>query len=265
LQAHGLPQGDLVKELLTNWSIVPQACLFRRSVLERVGGFPDDIWVGEDQLMFLRCLLAGAKVVHTPKTLTYYRVGGDGKLTSVGEAQKRHARDWGRFLVQAHEEVASDENRGFARWPEGNRVASNGQRSEDGEQVTDVRGQPKRSADRLQSNQRTDVGGGTQDEPSTRDSLPVTTAPSAWFGFRLRAYEAWKDLEKFFPGSEEELKAKLSTVGRFESGKVERWKCELAGWWGRKLGGGRKRLLGHRESRAFRCKRYANWNFNDGN
>ena len=36
LQAKGLPEGNLVKVLLTNWSIVPHACLFRRSILERV-------------------------------------------------------------------------------------------------------------------------------------------------------------------------------------------------------------------------------------
>jgi GT2 family glycosyltransferase len=113
LQARGLPKGDLVHALLTNWSIVPHACLFRRSILEKAGGFPEDIWVGEDQLLFLRCLLAGAKVVHTPGTMVYYRVGNDpGKLTATGAAQKRHARDWARFLLKANEEVSSHENTG---------------------------------------------------------------------------------------------------------------------------------------------------------
>jgi GT2 family glycosyltransferase len=90
LQAQGLPEGDLVRALLTNWSVVPHACLFRRSILEKAGGFPEDIWVGEDQLLFLRCLLAGAKVVHSPGTMVYYRLGNDpGKLTATGAAQKR--------------------------------------------------------------------------------------------------------------------------------------------------------------------------------
>jgi hypothetical protein len=91
---------------------VPHACLFRRSILEKAGGFPEDIWVGEDQLLFLRCLLAGAKVVHSPGTMVYYRVGDDpGKLTATGAAQKRHARDWARFLLKAQEEVSSAECR----------------------------------------------------------------------------------------------------------------------------------------------------------
>ena len=94
--------------LLTNWSVVPHACLFRRSILEKARGFPEDIWVGKDQLLFLRCLLEGAKVVHTPETMVFYRLGNDpGKLTATGAAQKRHARDWAKFLVKANQEVAS--------------------------------------------------------------------------------------------------------------------------------------------------------------
>ena len=105
LQARGLPKGDLLKALLTNWSVVPHACLFRRSILERAGGFPEDIWVGEDQLLFLRCLLAGAKVVHTPETLVLYRLGEEGKLTESKEGHVRRVTHWARFLVKASQEV----------------------------------------------------------------------------------------------------------------------------------------------------------------
>jgi hypothetical protein len=107
LQARGLPKGDLIKALLTNWSIVPHACLFRRSILERAGGFPEDIWVGEDQLLFLRCLLAAAKVVHTPETLVLYRLGEEGKLTESKEGHVRRVTHWARFLVKASQEVGA--------------------------------------------------------------------------------------------------------------------------------------------------------------
>ena len=40
------------------------------------------------------------------------------------------------------------------------------------------------------------------DENSVNFVNPVKNC----FGFRLRAYEAWRDLEKFFPGEENELK-----------------------------------------------------------
>lgn len=105
LQQHGLPDGDLVKALLSCWSIVPHACLFRRSVVERVGGFPQHLRVAEDQLMFLKCLLAGAKVVHSPGTLELYRSNGSGKLTADDVRSKaRHFLDWARFLCMARTE-----------------------------------------------------------------------------------------------------------------------------------------------------------------
>jgi glycosyltransferase involved in cell wall biosynthesis len=108
LQQKGLPKGDLVKELLTRWSIVPQACMFRRSILEKSGGFPDDMFVAEDQLFFLRCLLAGAQVVHTPQTLAFYRLGDDGKLTESLEGHRRRINDWAIFLERSRKECAAN-------------------------------------------------------------------------------------------------------------------------------------------------------------
>jgi len=107
LQQEGLPQGDLIKELLTRWSIVPQACMFRRSIIEKSGGFPDDMFVAEDQLVFLRCLLAGARVVHTPQTLAFYRLGDAGKLTESTEGHRRRITDWAVFLERSRRECAS--------------------------------------------------------------------------------------------------------------------------------------------------------------
>jgi GT2 family glycosyltransferase len=109
LQQKGLPKGDLVKELLTRWSVVPHACIFRRSVVEKVGGFPKELFGTEDQMMFLRCLLADARVVHTPGTLEFYRLGDSGKITAVGHAQQRHAAEWMRFLLQARVECLEHE------------------------------------------------------------------------------------------------------------------------------------------------------------
>jgi glycosyltransferase involved in cell wall biosynthesis len=107
LQQNGLPQGDLIKELLTRWSIVPQACMFRRSIIEKSDRFPGDMFVAEDQLVFLRCLLAGARVVHTPQTLAFYRLGDSGKLTESAEGHRRRITDWAVFLERSRKECAS--------------------------------------------------------------------------------------------------------------------------------------------------------------
>lgn len=210
LQAKGLPQGDLVRALLTNWSIVPHACLFRRSILEKAGAFPEDIWVGEDQLLFLKCLLAGAKVVHTPRTIVFYRLGNEGKLTESMEGQRRRVVDWGKFLVMANKKVTNDE------W----RVASNS---------------------KSVHSKALDYG----------RSMPANS-PN-WVGFRLRAYQAWRDLRAFFPGEYLELESGLEKIWRMT--RFSGIRFQVLGFLSRKWGGLTQRLVGHRWSRAFRCGR----------
>ena len=278
LQARGLPEGDLVRALLTNWSIVPHACLFRRSILEKAGGFPEDIWVGEDQLLFLRCLLAGAKVVHTPGTMVFYRVGDDpGKLTATGAAQKRHARDWGRFLLSAKKEIEDRRSelgttnhtnlheRGEAGpcldKPSGaafsNPFTSELARDSENTSLTRSASGPAFAAEP----QRTDSGQRIAESklPVTRHSLLATapealTPPSAWFGFRLRAYEVWRDLEKFFPEGEGELKRELQGIWRRSAFSGIGFRS--AGFVIRKLGGVKLRVLGYREHASFKCAKF---------
>lgn len=101
-QQNGLPwDADLIKSLLTTWSVVPHAALFRRSIVEKAGGFPEDLYAAEDQQMFLACLLAEAKVVHTPDTIEFYREGEAGKITESLAGHSRRLHAWGRFLVLA--------------------------------------------------------------------------------------------------------------------------------------------------------------------
>jgi glycosyltransferase involved in cell wall biosynthesis len=341
-QARGLPKVDLIKALLTNWSIVPHACLFRRSILEKAGGFPEDIWVGEDQLLFLRCLLADAKVVHTPETMVFYRLGNDlGKLTATGAAQKRHARDWARFLVKANEEVSSAEWRVVGKTrcvttedttelrgrcemeqpkvgPKGERVGtieSKDTEEEDGARLASQAGatflnpfiselardsestSPTRSATGPAGALFADHGelgsaGGNQLADSmefledqsqaglqmdnkknhnTRsandllasrkqsDDNPVNLVNPVknCFGFRLRAYEAWRDLEKFFPKEESELKNELQGIWKrnWFSGS----KFQVSGFVLRKLGGLKLRVLGYREHASFRCGKFSSF------
>jgi GT2 family glycosyltransferase len=284
LQAQGLPEGDLVRALLTNWSVVPHACLFRRSILEKAGGFPEDIWVGEDQLLFLRCLHAGAQVVHTPKTMVFYRVGNDpGKLTATGAAQKRHARDWGRFLLKANQEVTSggcrvvgkrtclitectesiEGGQGDAQGTCAGAAFSNPSTSElardsENTSLTRFASEPASSLPAISRSLLAKAP--KAPSPATSYSLLATapeafTTPSAWFGFRLRAYEAWRDLERFFPEGEGELKENLKRIflGKRKFPKTEMLKYQAAGFLLRKLAGVKLRVLGHRVKGCFRA------------
>jgi hypothetical protein len=287
---------------------------------------------------FLRCLLAGAKVVHTPETMVFYRLGNDpGKLTATGPAQKRHARDWARFLVKANQEVASavkrvaseaqrcgdflttdytdkhghqknqqDNAQGtcaaaafsnpstselardcentsptrFASGPaeEALRADYMGSGSAGGNQLADsmefLKGQSQAG---LQMDNQKDHTIRTANDPSTsgeysssvpireirgsnsvaldfRPELPATTTPSAWFGFRLRVYKAWRDLEKFFPDGEGELKNQLQ--GIWKRNWFSGFRFQVSGFVLRKLGGLKLRVLGYRENTSFRCGKF---------
>ncbi len=252
--------------------------------MEKAGGFPEDIWVGEDQLLFLRCLLAGGKVVHTPETLVFYRLGNDpGKLTATGAAQKRHARDWARFLVKANQEVAAKvkklkdelttedttEHRGRCEMeqpkvgPKGERVGTIESKNTAGTQG-EAQGTcacssksdslPSELADSPVSESLTRSASGPASSPATSHSLPATTTPSLCFGFRLRAYEAWRDLEKFFPKEESELKNKLR--GIWNRNWFSGFRFQVSGFVLRKLGGLKLRVLGYREHASFRCGKF---------
>lgn len=103
LQQHSLPApACLIGALLNEWSVIPHAALFRRQIIEAAGGFSEDLRIGEDQMMFLRCLLKGAKLVHTPDTAVFYRTGNP-KLTSAPQWADHRVVDWARFLLAASE------------------------------------------------------------------------------------------------------------------------------------------------------------------
>ena len=87
--------------------------------------------------------------------------------------------------------------------------------------------------------------------------LDSSTPPSAWFGFRLRAYEAWRDLEKFFPDGEDELKNELQGIWKINS--FSGFRFHVSGFAFRKLGGLKLRVLGYREHASFRCSKYSSF------
>jgi len=98
--------------------------------------------------------------------------------------------------------------------------------------------------------------------PATSYSLLATapealTTPSAWFGFRLRAYEAWWDLEKFFPVEENELKNELQGIWKRNWFSGSRF--QASGFVLRKLGGLKLRVLGYREHDSFRCGKFSSF------
>lgn len=114
LQQKGLPKGNLIKELLTRWSLVPHACMFRREIVEKAEGFPEQYHAGEDLILFLKCFLGGARVVHSAGTIELYRLG-NAKLSDTAFVNSRFHKDWAAVLVEMRE-LCLAANIDPARW-----------------------------------------------------------------------------------------------------------------------------------------------------
>jgi glycosyltransferase involved in cell wall biosynthesis len=67
-------EGDPQIALFTDFWCPPAAYLFRRSIVERVGGWDEDQHVIEDVRFVLTCALAGARFVASPALSAFYRV-----------------------------------------------------------------------------------------------------------------------------------------------------------------------------------------------
>jgi len=99
LQTGSIPNGKPMLEwFMSGWSLVFQNCLFRRSILEKAGFYRTDLMPSEDSEYFVRILLAGARPVHTPECLVFYREHNHNKITLTGTSNNHRAKDWTRYL-----------------------------------------------------------------------------------------------------------------------------------------------------------------------
>ncbi|MGK7952414.1 MAG: glycosyltransferase family 2 protein [Xenococcaceae cyanobacterium] len=109
LQQKPLPESrSPLHWFLTSWSMVFQQCLVRKSLLDRVGGYREDMQLYEDGELFLRLLLAKAKLVHENQSLTLYRLGDSNKLTESGSTQTRKLLDKAKFYLIVAELLAKN-------------------------------------------------------------------------------------------------------------------------------------------------------------
>jgi glycosyltransferase involved in cell wall biosynthesis len=99
LQALPVPGSrPMLEWFVSGWSLVFQNCLFRRSILDKAGMYRTDLMPSEDSEYFIRILLAGARPVHTPGCLVFYREHTLNKITGAGTSSAHRVQDWTRFL-----------------------------------------------------------------------------------------------------------------------------------------------------------------------
>jgi glycosyltransferase involved in cell wall biosynthesis len=92
--------------LLRGWSTVFQSLLFRRTFLDRTGGYRTDVHYGEDMEFFFRLLAHPPRVTIAADTLTLYRVDAPNKLShDAGLKKNRREMDWARCLSCMIEEI----------------------------------------------------------------------------------------------------------------------------------------------------------------
>jgi hypothetical protein len=102
LQSRPVPSDkSLLHWFLTNWSIVFQTCLFRRTFLLETGRYRTDMFLAEDLEYFTRILLKEPKIIFTPESLMLYRLHTINKLTESGTKDEKKTRDRARHLAMA--------------------------------------------------------------------------------------------------------------------------------------------------------------------
>jgi glycosyltransferase involved in cell wall biosynthesis len=66
-------QNDILAALLSGWWVAPCALLFRRGIVERVGGWDELLRAAQDTDFIISSVLAGARVVYQPGCDSIYR------------------------------------------------------------------------------------------------------------------------------------------------------------------------------------------------
>lgn len=102
IQQFGLPKGNLAKHLLTDWALISHACLYKKEIVNKIGGFREDFFGTEDTLFLFDCILAGAKFSFTNKTCILYRTNNI-KISAGKSSEKRHIYESARSVVKMHQ------------------------------------------------------------------------------------------------------------------------------------------------------------------
>ncbi|MEW5860943.1 MAG: glycosyltransferase [Cyanobacteriota bacterium] len=75
-------QEDILESLLRNWWTTPGAILIKRSIVEKCGGWDENLKVGQDRDFIIRMAIDGAKFVYLPGCYSIYRKYGDVTVSS---------------------------------------------------------------------------------------------------------------------------------------------------------------------------------------
>ncbi|MDA7936194.1 glycosyltransferase family 2 protein, partial [bacterium] len=108
MQDSELPQTlDPVDAMLGGWTIIFQACLIRRTFLERSDGYRTDLLNFEDAEYLFRLMLQGPVITFTNEGFIVYRYHEADRLSEAGVSTPRKRRDAVLFLECMGESLAA--------------------------------------------------------------------------------------------------------------------------------------------------------------
>lgn len=100
----GVQQGPITRgplaALLGGWLTFLPASIVRRSLIERVGGYPTAQRTGEDVELLFRLVLGGARLVHVPGPLLLVRQHIEGQISSAKHLARMRAADQVKLVEQ---------------------------------------------------------------------------------------------------------------------------------------------------------------------
>jgi GT2 family glycosyltransferase len=90
------------EKMLEGNQIYGGTTLYRKDVLEAVGGYDEDLWTGEEYDLHLRLLKKGYKCNYIPKVTHLYRLHETNKSYHMGPGEKKYRREFIREIAKRH-------------------------------------------------------------------------------------------------------------------------------------------------------------------
>ncbi|AFY47978.1 glycosyl transferase [Nostoc sp. PCC 7524] len=81
------PQADILAALLANWWVALAALMYRRSAVEKSGGWDENLSAAQDRDFFLSVVMAGARVVYQPGCHAIYRRYGSVTVSTASKSR----------------------------------------------------------------------------------------------------------------------------------------------------------------------------------
>jgi len=86
IQVSGI-QADILESLLADWWVSPACLFFKRAIVEKTGGWDEQLKAGQDRDFFISAVMNGANVAYQPGCYSIYRRYGNVTVSTSSRAR----------------------------------------------------------------------------------------------------------------------------------------------------------------------------------